>query len=125
MAAKRKVTVVTGTMLTKFLRSLAADVDDMNTEGDVVTKAESLAQLVWNHALGFWEKVDPDNPDKKIWRKPDWRAIALLFDRIEGKVIASVPDDKGKTLQEKVTEIGKARANSLAEATQEEVDNPD
>ena len=110
---------LTGPLLTKYLRKIAADIETMDLDGDIVTKAHALANLVWKYALG-WEEEDPDDPNKKISHKPDWRAVDLLFNRIEGKVMTATVEDPGKTLPEKVEELAVAKANSLADATQDE-----
>ena len=119
---KNEIKALTGPMLSRFLRMVAQDIEDTDQNLDPITKAEALARLVWKYALG-WIEYDPDDPSKVVMvHKPDWRAVALLYDRIEGKVIAAVPDDKNLTLPEKISELAKANANAIAESTQETED---
>jgi len=119
---KTEVKTPTGPMLSKFLRMVAQDIEDTDQNLDPITKAEALARLVWKYALG-WTEYDPDDPNKVVLvHKPDWRAVALLYDRIEGKVVAAIPDDKNLTLPEKVDELAKANLNAIAMSTQEDDD---
>ena len=73
-APERKMRAPTGAILSKYLRSLAVEIETIDDDGDQITKAAALAALVWRYALGF-EEADPDNPDKKLRHQPDWRAI--------------------------------------------------
>ena len=119
---KSEVKAPTGPMLSKFLRMVAQDIETSTNDKnfDPITKAEALARLVWKYALG-WIEYDPDDPGKVVMvHKPDWRAVALLYDRIEGKVAAAIPDDKSLTLPEKVDELAKANLNAIAQSTQED-----
>lgn len=118
MARKQdNLKVPTGAILSKYLRALALDVETVDESGDPVTKAQMLAGMVWKYALGFVE-VDPDNPDKKKTPIPPavW-AIELLYNRIEGKIPVAVVEDQGRSLTDKVSDLGKAKANSLAQAS--------
>lgn len=117
---KRTLRAPTGPILSKFLRSLALDIETTDDDGDPVTKAAALAALVWKYALGFTEVDVKTNTELK--HEPDWRAVTLLFDRIEGKVISAPPEEIGHSLVEKVTEMGRARANSLAKAAAEDME---
>jgi hypothetical protein len=112
---ERTLRAPTGAILSKYLRALALDVETMDDSGDPITKAQALAKLVWQYALGF-EKEDPDNPGKKTHIPPDWRAIDLLYNRIEGKVNLMPPEETGRSLTEKISDLGKAKLNSLAKA---------
>jgi hypothetical protein len=116
--------VPTGAVLTKYLRALALDIETVDDDGDPVTKAAALASLVWKHALGFIEVEitvkEGGPPDKReVKHGPDWRAIELLYNRIEGKIPLAVVEDQARSLTDKVSELGKARANSLAKAARE------
>ena len=116
----RDMKAPTGAILSKYLRSLALDIETMDDAGDPVTKAAALASLVWKHALGFKE-ADPKT-GKEVKFPPDWRAIELLYNRIEGKIPLAVVEDNGRSLTEKVTDLGKARINSMAKAAAEAPD---
>ena len=123
---ERALKVPTGAILSKYLRALALDVETVNPEGDPVTKAQVLAGLVWKHALGFEDLRDPDNPEKGRVRVPPtvW-AIDLLYNRIEGKIPLAVVEDQGRSLTEKVSDLGKAKINSLAQASAEDAPEED
>jgi hypothetical protein len=116
---ERNIQAPKGAILSKFLRALAVEVETVDDSGDPVIKAAALAKLVWQYALGF-EKSDPDKPDKKITIPPDWRAIELLYNRIEGKIPLAVVEDQGRSLADKVSDLGKAKINSMAKAAADE-----
>ena len=118
----RKIKIPTGPTLTKYLKALAVEAETILPDGDVLTKAAALADLVWKSALG-WRETDVKTGEE-IVHPTDWRAVELLFNRIEGKTISAPPEDSGHSLVEKVTEMGRARANSLAKAAAED-DDPD
>jgi hypothetical protein len=113
--------VPTGAVLSKYLRALALDIETTDDAGDPVTKAAALAALVWKHALGF----EQPNPDKKGTTKvpPATWAIELLYNRIEGKIPLAVVEDQGRSLTDKVSDLGKARINAAAKASVEEDDD--
>ena len=115
----RTIRPPTGAILSKYLRALAVEVETTNAKGDTITKAAALAELVWKYALGFTDvKTDIPLPPA-VW------AIELLYNRIEGKVAAAITEDSGRTLAEKVSDLGKARANSLATAAADRENAPD
>jgi hypothetical protein len=113
----------TGAILSKYLRSIALDVETITDDGSPVTKAAALAKLVWQYALGFEQDINPDHPDKGKARVPPavW-AIELLYNRIEGKIPVAVIEDNARSLTEKVSDLAKARVNALAKASVEDED---
>lgn len=123
VAKERQMKVPTGAILSKFLRALALDMETSTDSGDPVTKAAALAALVWKHALGFTEE-DVKTGEKTV-NRPNWTAIGLLYDRIEGKVPVAVLDDTGKSLAEKVSDLGKAKINAMADAAAPETEKED
>ena len=60
---ERSLRVPTGAILSKYLRSLALDIETTNEDGDPITKAAALAALVWKHALGFEEPPEDKEPE--------------------------------------------------------------
>jgi hypothetical protein len=112
--SERSLKVPTGAILSKYLRALALDVETCNEDGDPITKAQALAGLVWKHALGFTEE-DVKTGEKTV-NRPNWTAIDLLYSRIEGKIPVAVIEDQGKSLADKVSDLGKAKINALADA---------
>jgi hypothetical protein len=122
---EKSLKVPTGAILSKYLRALALDIETVDAEGDAITKAAALAALVWKHALGFEEPKDPEKPDAGMVRRPpDWRAIELLYNRIEGKIPLAVVEDQGRSLTDKISDLGKAKINSLAKASAPEEEDP-
>ena len=111
---KKKIKAPTGAILSKYLRMLALDIETMNEDGDLVTKAEALAGLVWKYALGF-EEQDPDNPEKTLCHRPATWAVDLLYNRIEGKIPLAAIEEGAHSLTERVTEMGKAKINALSD----------
>ena len=128
MADKRNMKTPTGAILSKYLRAMALDIETMSPEGDVITKAAALAQTVWKYALGFEEPADPHKPDGPRTKIPPavW-AIEVLYNRIEGKIPVAVVEDQGRSLTDKVSDLGKAKINAMtrAAAEQEEEDAPE
>jgi len=113
----------TGAILSKYLRSLALDMETVNDKGDIFTKAATLAALVWKYALGWTE--ENVKTGKKTKHAPDWRAIELLYNRIEGRIPVAVVEDQGRNLTDKVSDLGKAKINALAKAATEGEDTLD
>jgi hypothetical protein len=116
---ERSLKVPTGAILSKYLRALALEIETVDADGDPMTKAAKLAELVWRHALGG-EIVAQDG--KKTVQPPAVWAIELLYNRIEGKIPLAVVEDQGRSLTEKVSDLGKARINSLTAASVEETE---
>ena len=115
----RTLRAPTGPILSRYLRALAQEIHTVDKNGDPLSRAAALAELVWKYALGFTKLAEkPDEKDQQI--PPATWAIELLYNRIEGKVMTAPPDDQGHSLTDKVTELGRARANSLAKAAAEE-----
>jgi len=98
-----------GKFLSAALRTLSQEAHD--TDGaDVKTRAQCLAELVWNAALGYtkkvWSATDECFAEKPI--APQTWAINLIFDRLEGKAIPSEESSDGKpTLAKRVEKINK------------------
>lgn len=104
----------TSKQLTLHLRQLSAEAHSISDDGSPITKAEAMALLLWNYALG-WEEKDPDDPAKTILHKPQQWAIAMIYDRLEGKAPAAVEDTSGTmTAADKVSELAKNSVNAMA-----------
>lgn len=105
--------------LTRYLERLAEEMHTVEDGGDAVSKAEALAKLLWNKALGYTEQVLRDGAWVAVSHPPESWAIHLVYDRLEGRVTNS---DKGgdtsteKPVHEKVADIAKARLNAAAES---------
>jgi len=123
--SERRLKAPTGAVLSKYLRALAVEIETVDDNGDPITKAAALAALVWRHALGFEEATNPDKPDKKVKHKPETWAIELLYNRIEGKIPLAVVEDSGRSLTDKVSDLGVARLNSLTKASVDAINAPE
>lgn len=105
-----------GKELTRHLRDLAAEAETLADSGDVVTKAEALARLLWRKALGYKETIrNREGTLVETDHLPESWAIQLIYERIEGKAVPTTTEDAGKvTAAEKVSELSRNRINALA-----------
>lgn len=99
--------------LTGHLRALSKEAESIADDGEIITKAEALAMLLWQYALG-WEEADPDDPNKTVMHRPAQWAIQMVYDRLEGKAPAAIEDGSGTmTAADKVSELAKTSVNAL------------
>lgn len=100
--------------LTKHLHKLADEVIDVSKATlDPITRAERLASVVWDLALGC-PYIDKNGEEQK--KPPVQWAVQMIFDRLEGKV-ADIADTKETvSLAEKIGQVHKAKLNALTEA---------
>lgn len=131
--AKRTETVSktrTGRILNSLLRKVAEEqtelAKDITGAGDdaIVSKAEALVRSVYKLALGYIEEVEVvDEKGAVIGVRvkripPDRYMIALIWDRLEGKVSTSDEvDDKRAKVADKVGEQGKKRIAAAGNLT--------
>lgn len=121
---KRKRARYSSRQLTLHLREMAAEIQTMNDEGDLITRGEALAALLWKKALGY-ESLDEESKEA-IYHKPEAWAISLIWERMEGKAPVSIPDDKGVlTAADKISELVKSRINAITEAAVAKKDGKD
>jgi len=121
--ASKNVKVPTGSILTRFLKECALDIHDIaEDDGRPIVKAEALARYVWKAALG-WVEEDPDDPEKTVTHKPNWTAIGLIWDRIEGKAGPVQPEKNDRTLGDKVGDLARAAVNEIAETVADDGGN--
>ena len=116
MAGKKdKIKEITGRLLTKKLRELAVDMVSISDDGKPVTRAEKLAMIMWDHALGYTEQTKNKTGSLiDIEHKPAPWAITLLMDRIEGKVAnAADPGVDRPSLGQRLKETGAKRINKI------------
>ena len=115
-----------GMMLSKHLRQVGlektecSDMDPESGNPRMMTKAEALARAIWKLALGFKEEVRSTNAkgQTKLTIKvhePNATFVAMLLDRIEGKV-ATDKDSAAKKqpISSKVDDQAKKRLNAMA-----------
>lgn len=116
MPKKDKVKELTGKLLTKKLCELAVDIIEIDPSTEkATTRAEKLAKIVWDHALGYTERTEnKEGSVKEVKYKPAPWAITLLMDRIEGKVANAIePGIDRPTLRNKLSSIGTKRINKI------------
>ena len=115
-----------GMMLSRFLRKIGEEKtevggNDPNTgAARIISKAEALARTMWQLALGWTEESTEQDQKtghtKKIVKqhKPDNAMIALVYDRLEGKVAATESEkSKKQPLSQRVNDQAKKRVNAL------------
>lgn len=111
---KKRAPTLNSKQLTLHLRELAAEIETIDDEGRTITRGEALARMLWKKALGYTE-IGSDKVE--IYVKPASWAIQLIYDRMEGKAPIAIPDDKGRlTTAGKVSELARARINSMSDA---------
>ena len=110
--ASKSIQTRAGKLLTKYLRQISEEktefIKSPDGENDhMATKAEALAHIMWDTALGKSIKEKVDGEEITITRRPDKGMMALIYDRLEGKSPISVGEgDDVVTAAEKVTEQG-------------------
>jgi hypothetical protein len=113
------------TVLTRFLKELAGTLSDrIGDDGRVVTKAEALALVIWERAIGYTET---DDDGGKVAHKPEPWAVALVYERLEGRcpTAQDVGTNKG-TVGERISELSKIKINALSVVSEPtEEDDPD
>ncbi len=116
MPKKDKVKELTGKLLTKKLRELALDIIEIDPGSEKpTTRAEKLARVLWDHALGFIEQTTNKTGEiKEVRHSPAAWAITLLYDRLEGKVApTSDPGTERPDLGEKLKATSAKRINRI------------
>lgn len=115
-----------GMRLSKILRLIgdeASEVQGLDCRGKqrTLTNAEALARTIWRLALGGKETeevYDAKSGDtRQVTRtiKPDNTMIALIWDRLEGKVSPDGDKKKRRKLVDRVNDQTKKRLNALVE----------
>lgn len=102
------------TLLTRHLRELAGSLSDqIGDDGNALTKAEALAKVLWERAIGWTET---DDAGKKTEHKPEPWAVSLVYERLEGRcpTAEDVGGSKG-TIADKIGELSKTKINRLTE----------
>lgn len=123
MSLKNEKTKAGKLLTTKLKEILAEDTEVEMVDGEpvIVTKAEKLARTMVKMALGYKEEVERKLDGKKVIDEvvhgPNAGMIALVYDRVEGRIpLASAEEPDKRTLADRVTEQGKARLNGIAQA---------
>lgn len=104
-------------LLTSALDRFAKQPHTIEKNGDTITKAEALAGLLWDYALGF-TYTDVKTGKDMVERPKAW-AIQLIYDRLEGKVpMQSEAGTAKPTASEKISGLSKTKINQLTEETE-------
>jgi hypothetical protein len=111
----KKPNISAGKFLSQSLRALASEPHE--DDGSIIkTRAQCLAEHIWDAALGYKAKVYDKETRGFIEKEfgPQTWAINLIFDRIEGKVPISEDNVlEGTSVASRVEEISKDRINDL------------
>lgn len=102
--------------LTTELRKLADQSVSVTDDGTPLTRAQVLAKMIWDMALGGEQKVrDPSGNMKTVATPPVAWAMQYCFERIEGKAqVAQNDNTDGVRAADKVAALAKERLNKMA-----------
>lgn len=112
---------LTSKSISKYLEELGSRVHSVDDEGNPITREQAIAELVWKMALGYTEKVRDaaTGQFKEVYRPPVAWAMELVWDRREGKVAQSAPEEPSKIkASEKVRSLARDRLNALLPKTE-------
>jgi len=121
--AKRKTKETASRLLTKYLSQVSKEETELIEDPDVgarmASKSEAMARLMFKMALGYKVTEDKDVivqgkktgiVEIEVIHKPDKGMIALIYDRLEGRVAQSEDASKRKTtIADKVSVEGAKR----------------
>lgn len=108
-----------GQILSSLLRDIAEEKTELGGTVDdpkMITKARALAELIWKRGLGWTEQKSTTDGLIDIEHQPDRVYVAMLLDRLEGRVAAveaggkerrKVSDRVGEQSQKRINKISK------------------
>ncbi len=109
-----------GKLLSRFIKQIAEEetefVKDEDGEMRMVSKAEAVARVCWQQALGYTELkvVNPNEPPVEIVHPPDMKMMALILDRMEGRAATATEDETLRpSTAKKISDQGKKRISAL------------
>lgn len=102
--------------LTNELRKLAAENLTILNDGTPITRAQKLADLIWNLAVGWTETVVDNNGSRKeVVHPPVPWAMKFAFERLEGRSAeAQVEESERITAADMVRQLSKDRINKMS-----------
>jgi len=108
-----------GLLLSSMMRSIAEEETELGgtiEDPRMISKAEALARLIWQRGLGWVEQMkNDDHQVVEVVHQPDRIYLAMLLDRLEGRVAAVDEGKKEKrTVADKVGDQNKKRLNKIA-----------
>lgn len=122
MPDRKSQSMKAGKLLSKFIRQIAEEETELikgeDGEDRMATKAEALAHIVWQKALGYKEVKMPGDggPPVEIEHASDQKMIQLLWDRMEGRAPTAGEDTSQRpTTAQKVSEQGKNRIGAAGQ----------
>jgi hypothetical protein len=103
-------------LLSQKLKELAEQAVSVEDNGDPISRAEALAKLIWDKALGCVTMERDDEGNLKERRnKPEAWAIQFLAERMEGKAPQAVADEaSGIRAADRVRDLAKDRINRIS-----------
>lgn len=103
-----------GRLISSFIRSVAQE--KVAGETEPITRAEALARLLWDMALGRIKVVDMETGKISTeCSSPDKHAMDIVIERMEGRV-GTFEDEKKKSesVPDRVSRASKKHINKLA-----------
>lgn len=103
-------------LISKYLTEMATVQDAFVKDGDdsedrMCTRAEALAQIIWDHTLGFEETTDSGVVVK---HGPNLSYMKVLLERMEGKVQDVSAAKSKKSIADRVRDTTKSKLNKMA-----------
>ena len=103
-------------LVSKYLTEMATVKDaciDDGEEARMCTRAEKLAQIIWQNALGYVE----ENPKTEVTviHVPSLPYLRILLERMEGKVQDVSATKSKKSIADRVKDTTKSKLNKMAE----------
>lgn len=112
-------------VLSLHLRQLANEAIDVDPkDGDPITRAHKLAQLLWDKALGGTKMERNDQGQEvQVYNRPESWAIQLVYDRLEGRVPNAADEDADRPRAlERLREIARERVNAITAKASASID---
>ncbi|KKN64902.1 hypothetical protein LCGC14_0487360 [marine sediment metagenome] len=104
-------------LISKYLTEMATKEDALlksdGGEDRMCTRAEALAQIIWEHTLGFEETLDSGVVVK---HSPNLSYMKVLLERMEGKVQDVSATKSKKSIADRIKETTKSKINDIAES---------
>lgn len=112
---KRNSRAKANRLISKYLTEMATVEDACIADGEetrMCTRAEALAQIIWEHTLGFEETTDSG---LTIKHAPNLSYMKVLLERMEGKVQDVSATKSKKSIADRIQEQTKTKINDIAE----------
>jgi hypothetical protein len=101
-------------LITEYVRSIAEEKTENGPEESIITKAEKLARILWQRALGNGPP-GIDSKGKMIRQSVDMAAVSMILDRVEGKVLSTEElQKKDESIPDRISRIGRDKVNKIS-----------